>query len=289
MITIINEIANINLLFDEGQFNLEKWTLYINNIYKNADFIFKQEVEKYIKNNKYSWDEDFLPIINNVYNNKNIKTLNDSFVEVTTNINEKINKVFNKQINTDIVLYLGLCNGAGWVTKINDKTTVLLGIEKILELNWFDLNSIKGLIYHELGHVYHMQHGKFITDFTNNKYKFVYQLFVEGIAMYFTQLLVNDFNYFHQDRDGWKNWCDQNYYEIMKDFDKDLNNMDRFNQRYFGDWCSYKGRSDVGYYLGTKLIHFLIKKHSFNEIINFNSDQVFRLYKEFTKAYLITP
>lgn len=128
-----------------------------------------------------------------------------------------------------------------------------------------------------------MQHGKFITDFTNNKYKFVYQLFFEGIAMYFTQIMVNDFNYFHQDRDGWKNWCDENYHEIMKDFDRDLNNMDRFNQRYFGDWCIYKGRSDVGYYLGTKLIHFLIKKHSFNEIINFNSDQVFRLYKEFTK------
>ena len=49
MITIINKIDNINLLFDEGQFNLEKWTLYINNIYKNSDFIFKQEVEKYTK------------------------------------------------------------------------------------------------------------------------------------------------------------------------------------------------------------------------------------------------
>ncbi len=87
MITIINKIDNINLLFDEGQFNLEKWTLYINNIYKNSDFIFKQEVEKYTKNNKYSWDKNFLPIINNVYNNKNIKILNDSFVEVTNNIN----------------------------------------------------------------------------------------------------------------------------------------------------------------------------------------------------------
>ena len=287
MITIINKLDNIDLLFDNGRFNLDKWTLYINSIYENSDYVFKQELNEYTKNNKYSWDNDFLPIINNVYNNENIKLLNYSFFKVTSNLNEKINKTFNKKLSVDIVLYLGLCNGAGWVTKINDKTVVLLGVEKILELNWFDYSSMQGLIYHELGHVYHMQHGKFITDFANNKYKFIYQLFVEGIAMYFTQLILNDFNYYHQDKDGWKNWCDDNYYEIIKDFDKDLNDKNRFNQRYFGDWCSYKGRPDVGYYLGTKFIHYLIIKKTFDEIINLASDQVFKSYKEFINVNLI--
>jgi len=281
LIKIINRLDNIDLLFDKGQFNLEKWTLYINNIYENSDFIFKQEVDKYIKNNKYSWDKDFLPIINNVYNNEKIKELNNSFLGVTNNLNEIINITFNKKINTDIVLYLGLCNGAGWVTKINDKTVILLGAEKILELNWFDLNSIQGLIYHELGHVYHMQHGKFINNLPDNKYKFVYQLFIEGVAIYFTQSILNDFDYYHQDKDDWKNWCDDNFHEIIKDFDDDLNDMSRFNQRYFGDWCNYKGKSDVGYYLGTKFIHYLINKYTFDEIINFKSDRVFKLYKDF--------
>ncbi len=287
MVKIINKLDNIDLLFDKGQFNIEKWTLYINGIYEDSDYIFKQEVDKYTKNNKYRWKNDFLPIINNVYNNKNIELLKSSFLEVTNNINEKINKIFNKRLNVDIVLYLGLCNGAGWVTKINDKTVVLLGIEKILELNWFDYYSIQGLIYHELGHVYHMQHGKFITNLPNNKVKFVYQLFIEGVAMYFTQLILNDFNYYHQDKDGWKSWCDDNFHEIIKDFDKDLNDMSRFNQRYFGDWCNYKGKSDVGYYLGAKFVHYLISNNTFDEIINLESDQVFKLYKEFINANLI--
>ncbi len=287
MITIINKLDNVDLLFDNGQFNLDKWTLYINNIYESSDYIFKQEVDKYTTNNKYSWDENFLPIINNVYNNKNIQLIKKSFLKVTNNLNEKINKIFNKRLNVDIVLYLGLCNGAGWVTKINDKTVVLLGVEKILELNWFDYNSIQGLIYHELGHVYHMQHGRFINNLPDNKFKFVYQLFIEGIAMYFTQLILNDFNYYHQDKDGWKSWCDDNFHEIIKDFDKDLNDMSMFNQRYFGDWCSYKGRPDVGYYLGTKFVHYLIRKNTFDEIINLESDQVFKLYKEFINSNLI--
>lgn len=286
MLKVRNKLDNIDLLFDGGQFNLDKWTLYINDIYENSDSIFKKEVDEYTKNNKYSWDKDFLPIINNVYNckfnnNANFKRLNNSFFEVTNNLSEKINKIFNKQISVDIVLYLGLCNGAGWVTKINDKTVVLLGAEKILELNWFDHSSMQGLIYHELGHVYHLQHGKFINDLPDNKYKFVYQLFAEGVAMYFAQLILGDFNYYHQDKDGWKNWCDDNFHEIIKDFANDLNDMKRFSQRYFGDWCNYHGKSDVGYYLGTKFIHYLLNKYTFDEIINFKSNQVFKLYKEF--------
>ncbi len=52
MITIINKLDNIDLLFDKGQFNIEEWTLYINNIYENSDYIFKQELNEYTKNNK---------------------------------------------------------------------------------------------------------------------------------------------------------------------------------------------------------------------------------------------
>lgn len=49
MVKIINKLDNIDLLFDKGQFNIEKWTLYINGIYEDSDYIFKQEVDKYTK------------------------------------------------------------------------------------------------------------------------------------------------------------------------------------------------------------------------------------------------
>ena len=87
--------------------------------------------------------------------------LHNSFCKVTDGLHEKIIESFGKKIDVDIVLYVGLCNAAGWVTTINGKNVILLGIEKIFELNWYDENSMYGLIYHELGHVYHKQYGMF--------------------------------------------------------------------------------------------------------------------------------
>ena len=73
------------------------------------------------------------------------------FVRVTKGLNQRIIDCFAHELEIDIVLYLGLCNAAGWVTNINGRDVILLGIEKILELSWYDEDSMYGLIYHELG------------------------------------------------------------------------------------------------------------------------------------------
>lgn len=181
-------------------------------------------------------------------------------------------------MDIDIVLYVGLCNGAGWVTNINDRDVILLGVEKILELNWLDEASMCGLIYHELGHSYHTQYGDFNQQSDISEQNFVWQLFTEGIAMYFEQILVNDFNYYHQDKNGWLEWCDNHFSEILADFRNDLEAMTKCNQRYFGDWVSYSGKGDVGYYLGTKFVQKLNEKYDFEELINMKID---RVYQEF--------
>ena len=66
--------------------------------------------------------------------NENRKETVRMFHIVSEHLDEKIIKAFGKAVDADIVLYIGLCNGAGWVTKLREKTTVLLGIEKITEL-----------------------------------------------------------------------------------------------------------------------------------------------------------
>ena len=177
-------------------------------------------------------------------------------------------------MDIDIVLYVGLCNGAGWVTNINGRDVILLGVEKILELNWLDEASMCGLIYHELGHAYHTQYGDFNQQSDISEQNFVWQLFTEGIAMYFEQILVNDFNYYHQDKNGWLEWCDNHFSEILADFRNDLEAMTKCNQRYFGDWVSYNGKGDVGYYLGTKFVQKLNEKYDFEELINMKIDRV---------------
>jgi len=285
MIKIIDTYPQINTLFEKESFNLEKWEGYINAIYQNSADIFKKDLEEYLNSGDYVFEKDFLPILNAVNNHPQLETLYNSFCKVTDGLNEKIIESFGKEIDVDIVLYVGLCNGAGWVTAINGKNVILLGIEKILELNWYDENSMYGLIYHELGHVYHKQYGMFNQYSDDNKKAFVWQLFVEGIAMYFEQVLVKDFDYFHQDKNGWKAWCDSHFQQILAEFNADLPTMTRFNQRYFGDWVNYGGYGDVGYYLGTRFVQDLCNKFSLEQLVKMTIDDVYNAYLEYVNRY----
>ncbi|MBQ8624441.1 MAG: hypothetical protein IJ424_08785 [Oscillospiraceae bacterium] len=282
MIKITDTFSLVKNLYNSGTFNLERWKEYADGIHFGLADMLLSDMNEYIATGKYTFEKDFLPIINNVCTNNKLGTLHDSFVKVTDNLNQKVVCRFGKELDVHIILYLGLCNAAGWVTSLSGRVTVLLGVEKILELNWQDINSMRGLIYHELGHVYQMQHGILERESSDSRSNFVWQLFTEGVAMYFEQALVGDLNYYHQDINGWNDWCREHLPQIKRDFNSDLDSMTQFNQRYFGDWCDYCGKGDVGYYLGAEFVHHLLKTHSFDDMINYDIEKVYELYCEFT-------
>ncbi|MBQ8639002.1 MAG: hypothetical protein IJ468_07525 [Lachnospiraceae bacterium] len=284
MIRIIDTYAEINALFDNGMFQLGRWKSYINAIYSGSANLFLSDMNEYFADGSYTYEKDFLPVINSVYQNPKLEELHQSFQKAVDGINRKVRECSGKELDVDIVLYLGLCNGAGWVTKINGRDAVLLGVEKIIELNWCGLDSMYGLIYHELGHVYQMQYGVLQRESSDSRRNFVWQLFTEGIAMYFEQMLIGNFDYYHQDTDGWKDWCDDHFQQIKCDFHQDLETMTRQNQRYFGDWCRYHGRGDVGYYLGTEFVHDLLKSHELSAMIRYEMDEVYEWYLAFVGA-----
>lgn len=283
MIKIIDTLPQIDSLFDSGTFNLETWEEYINSIYEKSANIFEDDLKEYLDSGNYVYENDVLPIINAVNGHSELETLHTSFINVTNNLNERVIGGFEHELDIDIVLYIGLCNAAGWVTNINGRDVILLGVEKILELNWHDEDSMRGLIYHELGHVYHKQYGIFNQYSDNSSRNFIWQLFTEGIAMYFEQVLINDLNYYHQNKNGWLNWCDNHLHQILKDFHSDLPMMTRFNQRYFGDWVDYCGRQDVGYYLGAKFVQHLCSKYSFEQLIKIGVDEICQEFLSFSK------
>lgn len=283
MIKIVDTYSKIDTLFVNGTFSLEKWELYINSIYDNSADIFKNDLKEYLDSGKYVYEKDILPIINAVNGHPALETLHSSFNKVTDTLDKRIIDCFGNELDVEIVFYVGLCNAAGWVTNINGKDVILLGVEKILELNWQDIDSMYGLIYHELGHIYHKQYGVFNQFSEDNKQNFVWQLFTEGIAMYFEQMLVKDLNYYHQNRDGWREWCESHFLQILVDFNTDLPMMTRLDQRYFGDWADYYGRGDVGYYLGTKLVQHLCKKFGFEQLINMKIETIYDEYLAFVE------
>lgn len=283
MVQIIDTFSQIGEVFCNGRFDLKRWREYINTIYRNTSDIFEDDLQEYIDSGSYTYEDDILPLLNRVQGHPFLETLHTSFVRVTNGLNQRIIDCFAHELEIDIVLYLGLCNAAGWVTDINGRDVILLGIEKILELSWYDEDSMYGLIYHELGHIYHKQYGAFEQEGRNQSQNFIWQLFTEGIAMYFEQLLMNDLSYYHQNKDGWKNWCDAHFQQILMDFQADLPAMTRFNQRYFGDWVDYCGRADVGYYLGARFVQDLGSRYDFEQLIQLEIEEVTREFFRFAQ------
>ena len=283
MVQIIDTFSQIGEVFCNGRFDLKRWREYINTIYRNTSDIFEDDLQEYIDSGSYTYEDDILPLLNRVQGHPFLETLHTSFVRVTNGLNQRIIDCFAHELEIDIVLYLGLCNAAGWVTDINGRDVILLGIEKILELSWYDEDSMYGLIYHELGHIYHKQYGAFEQEGRNQSQNFIWQLFTEGIAMYFEQLLMNDLSYYHQNKDGWKNWCDAHFQQILMDFQADLPAMTRFNQRYFGDWVDYCGRTDVGYYLGARFVQDLCSRYDFEQLIRLEIEEVTREFFRFAE------
>ena len=270
-------------VFSADHFDLEKWKAYMDGFLPGAKQLCLDDMAVCIGAG-HSWEKDFLPVLDAVLREKDkrLETIR-SFHRVTGGLDERIEGAFGRKAEAEVVLYLGLCSGAGWVTPVNGKTAVLLGIEKIMELGWCNPDDMFGLIVHELGHVYHTQHGaRGKTD--TPRYDFLWRLFEEGVATVFEQETTGDPQYYHQDRNGWKVWCDRNFDAIKRSFLRDLDTMTRKNQRYFGDWVSYQGYGDTGYYLGARFVRFLMERDSFDDIIMYGPEQVREGFEIFARA-----
>lgn len=275
---IIDTYSSVLTSYDNSGFSFEQWKKYIDFTLPGLFPILVADVKNVLCTGEFS-KEDYLSVLNYVaHNQQQLEVAHNSFLQVTKNLERIIYERFGKGVDVIIVFYLGLCNGAGWVTEYRGKTAILLGMEKILELNWCHINDMYGLIYHELGHVYQKQYGILERDFDKDEDFFLWKLFTEGVAMCFEQIIVGDAEYYHQDKNGWKSWCDDHYEQIKLDFAKDLKTMSFANQRYFGDWVNYNGYGDVGYYFGCRFVRYILSVYDFDEIISLDIDRVKEMF-----------
>lgn len=281
MFQVIDTGSEIYSSYINNEFSLKKWEEYIERTIPYVKDICLADMQQSVSP-EYSWEVYYLPVLNAViHNTEEVDKISETFRIITDGLEKRIIKKFGKTLDIDIILYLGLCNGAGWVTEIHGKTCILLGIEKILELKWNNIDDMSGLILHELGHAYQAKYGVLYRQYQESSNQFLWQLFTEGIAMVFEQEIVGDSDYYHQDKDGWKAWCDQNISRIAVDFESDYQIMTRANQRYFGDWARYENHPDVGYYLGTRFVRFVLDKEVFDDIICYEIEDFKRLFHAF--------
>lgn len=273
---VINTFDKIKDCFPNNIFDIVAWRKYT----KEFSFELSNKCEQDSKD--YDFDKDITPVISKVILNKEAAALtNTSFVTVTEQLNRNISQLFKSDIELDIILYLGLCNGAGWSTTLDGRDAILLGIEKIIELNWQNEDNMQGLIFHEIGHIWHKTHGNLYPLTHSNGEKSLVQLYQEGIAMVCEQILCRDDNHYHQDKNGWLDWCVTNKSEIKYEYLKRIKD-NKSTQDFFGDWCNYKNHSDVGYYLGCEFVKYLKQQYSLVEIANLNIDEIYKQFEIFT-------
>lgn len=272
---IINTFDKIQNCYTDNKFNLDAWRKYT----KEFSCELSKKCEQDSK--EYDFNKQIFPIVNNVLLNKDaaLRT-NTSFISVTNQLKSNINKLFKNDIDLDIILYLGLCNGAGWATALDGRNTILLGIEKIIELNWQNEADMQALIFHEIGHIWHKTYGVLYPRTQSKGEESLVQMYQEGIAMVCEHILCQNNNYYHQNKNDWLTWCKDNKLEIKQEY---LNRIDNniSTQDFFGDWCNYKGHSDVGYYLGCEFVKHLQQRYSLFDIANLNINQLYEQYKTF--------
>ncbi len=275
---IINTCEEIKATFVDG-FNIDLWRKYTKEI--------SNELPSKCENDAkgYDFENDVLPVLNLALNNEKIDFVSKNFQSVIKTLNSNLDKLFDKEPDINIVLYLGLCNGAGWATTLDGKNTVLLGIEKIIELGWGDETNMRALILHEIGHLWHKLNGNLhIPEYTKRR-KGIAQLYCEGVAMVCEHILCGDDEFYHQDKNGWLDWCYKNENQIKREYLRRLDNKESV-QDFFGDWCSYNGRSDVGYFLGCRFVRFLMKANSLKEIANMKYRVLNKAFKEFANTVI---
>ena len=275
---IINTCDKIKSVFADG-FSIDLWRKYAREI--------SQELPSKCENDAKSYDfnKDVLPVLENALNNEKIDFVSRNFQTVIDTLNDNLSKLFDKEPDINIVLYLGLCNGAGWATTLGGKNTVLLGVEKIIELNWGDETNMRALILHEIGHLWHKLNGNLhIPEYTKRR-KGIAQLYCEGVAMVCEHILCGDNDFYHQDKDGWLDWCYKNENQIKREYLRRLVKKESV-QDFFGDWCSYNGHSDVGYFLGCRFVRYLMRTRSLKEIANMKYRAINKAFTEFVNTVI---
>ncbi|MBP3636129.1 MAG: hypothetical protein J6K13_01045 [Clostridia bacterium] len=254
---IINAFHGTAACFPNGRFSLEAWRSYASAISPALVAMCQEDAAE------YDFDAQVMPVLQ-AYAAQPDKAqqAHDAFVRHMAALPEM-------DVDATVVLYLGLCNAAGWATELDGKPAVLLGLEKIVELDWCDEASMAALIDHELGHLWHFQH-RSTPAFRNAA---LWQLYTEGMAMFFEQQLAGNEHYFHQNKNGWLAWCEANRDALFAEYRRRVDAGESV-QDFFGDWCSYQGHSDVGYYLGSVLVWQLAQQHTGAELAELTEQDV---------------
>ena len=98
----------------------------------------------------------------------------------------------------------------------------------------------------------------------SNPCQSVRQLYFEGFATRVSQMLYRE-NFYHQNQNGWLSFCRDNIDSIKQAYWEKILNQES-TSCFFGDWHTFMGYSNLGYYLGCEWMRKMERKYTIQEI-----------------------
>lgn len=260
-----------------GGFSLPVWEKYAQAIAPG----FAQKVLDDVSS--YDFELQVLPVLLSALSRpERLAQAHQSFLRAVHRLPERLVSVFGWDGDCTIILYFGLCSGAGWATELQGRPAVLLGLEKICELSWHTPDKMEDLLYHELGHIWHSSLGT-PPELSEDEPRAMRQLHSEGVAMVFEQLLCGDPTRFHQDENGWLDWCRAHRAALHREYLRRAECGESI-QDFYGDWCRYHGHADVGYYLGCDFVRWLMGDGPLHRAARLDPRELLVPYRQFVSS-----
>ncbi len=188
----------------------------------------------------------------------------DNLLKVCQSAYAQAQEKLNYTSELTFVIYAGIASGAGWATTYQDNDAILCGLENIAELGWQDPTTLKRLMSHEIGHLWHF-------GLRNRPgYQKIegpwWSLYTEGIANRCEDILTGEeTGHIFAQQGDWLEWCQRNKSWLAHEF---LGTVDKGEKTlaFFASWCDIRGYKQTGYFLGQEAVKQMEGKSTMQEI-----------------------
>ncbi|WP_434163686.1 aminopeptidase [Bacillus thuringiensis] len=205
---------------------------------------------------------------------EDIRIIEATLPTIIQEITKEYRSKYNFDVNIKFHLFVGGFGSNAFVEReiIGD---IFFAAEKLSP----DLNHLRVIVAHEIGHIYHnimlQQAG---MDWSKAEWTDAsVSLYREGVATYLSKKIVNDLDesvYYSYNSDGypWLLYYKENEVKIKKRFLQDY--VEGWTDEKEKEWFrlsggSYFGYDRLGYFLGTAFVEYLVQAFGESEALTF--------------------
>lgn len=205
---------------------------------------------------------------------EDIRIIAETLPTIIQEITNKYRNKYSFDVNMKFHIFVGAFGSNAFVER-EIMGDIFFAVEKLSP----DLNHLRVMVAHEIGHIYHnvmLQNNGMDwekaewTDAAVNLYR-------EGVATYVSKQIVKGLNesvYYSYDDDGerWLQYCIENEEQIKKRFLKDYIEGWTFEKEK--EWFrlsggQYFGYNRLGYFLGTAFVEYVAQALGESEVFTF--------------------